>query len=414
MEYSLWNATDFLSIEVDVPTSASHVYTKLRANPEFRLRYADRVHKHLFHDGALTPAAATARWETRAQEIYGAVVCESARWGDAQRARPYTRNVEWMAERNRLLTAYFPQRTQILLGQLKAAGLYPPVEAPVFRINGVYRHGGHISPGDVLFLHAAAGTIYYSLDDSDPRMSQTSSAAGGVVLVAEGAVKQAIVPGRPLDDAWRTSLRYSDPSWQTGVGAVGYERASGYEPLIGIDVGDAMYGGNTTCCIRIPFGISDDPCDYETMTLAIRYDDGFVAYLNGVEIARASFTGTPQWNSQADSSREAEGLESFDISAYRDLLQPGENLLAIQGLNASSTSSDFLIGAELVAATQSGAGAGPPSTVIRYDGPITLSSSAPVKSRALMGGVWSALNEAFFAIEPVDEGQTVGGSSGGR
>ena len=65
MEYSLWNATDFLNIEVDVPTSASHVYTKLRANPEFRLRYADRAHKHLFNDGALTPGAAMTRWVRR-------------------------------------------------------------------------------------------------------------------------------------------------------------------------------------------------------------------------------------------------------------------------------------------------------------------------------------------------------------
>jgi hypothetical protein len=400
MEYSLWNATDFLNIEVDVPTSASHVYTKLRANPEFRLRYADRVHKHLFHDGALTPAAAATRWETRAQEIYGAIVCESARWGDAQRARPYTRNIEWMAERNRLLTAYFPHRTGILLGQLKAAGLYPPVEAPVFRINGAYQHGGPIVPGDLLSLHAPAGAIYYSLDGSDPRMSQAPSASNGVVLVAEDAVKKALVPGRPLDEVWRTSLRYNDASWQTGVGAVGYERASGYQSLIGIDVGDAMYGRNTTCCIRIPFEVRGDPCDYETITLAMRYDDGFVAYVNGVEVARASFTGIPQWNSYADGGREAEDLEFFDVSACRDLLQPGENLLAIQGLNASSTSSDFLIGAELVATTRTGTNDEFLSATARYDGPILLAASTLVKARAYVGGIWSALNEAFFTAEP--------------
>lgn len=400
MEYSLWNATDFLNIEVDVPTSASHVYTKLRANPEFRLRYADRAHKHLFNDGALTPGAAMTRWETRAQEIYGAIVCESARWGDAQRARPYTRNIEWMAERNRLLTAYFPQRTGILLGQLKAAGLYPPVEAPVFRINGVYQHGGPTAPGDLLSLHAPAGTIYYSLDGSDPRALQAPSVTDGTVLVGQDAVKKALVPGRPLDDAWRTSLRYNDASWQTGVGAVGYERASGYQSLIGLDVGDAMYGRNTTCCIRIPFEISGDPCEYETIVLGMRYDDGFVAYVNGMEVARASFTGVPQWNSHANDGREAEDLEFFDVSACRDLLGPGANLLAIQGLNASSTSSDFLIGAELVATTRTRADDESLSATARYDGPIMLATSTLVKARVYAGGVWSALNEAFFTAEP--------------
>ncbi|MEN6578883.1 MAG: lamin tail domain-containing protein [Phycisphaerales bacterium] len=403
MEYSIWNATDFLNVEVDVPTSASHIYTKLRVNPEFRLRYADRVYKHMFHGGALTPEAATARWETRAEEIYGAIVCESARWGDAQRAQPYTRDVEWMAERIRLLTTYFPQRTQILLGQLKTAGLYPTVEAPAFRVNGVDQHGGQILSGDELSMHVSSGMIYYTLDGSDPRVSQVSSATDANVLVAASAPKRVLVPGRPLDETWRTSLQYNDSYWLAGSGGVGYERASGYESLIGIDVGDDLYGVNTTCCIRIPFDLDGDPCDRETMTLRMWYDDGFVAYLNGVEVARAQFAGTPQWNSSADSGREAQGVESFDVSSYVDLLQPGENLLAIQGLNASSTSSDFLIWTELVVGEQAAAGGDVSSVAGLYEGPITLSVSARVNARTWAVGAWSALNEAVFAVGPVAE-----------
>jgi hypothetical protein len=403
MEYSIWNATDFLNVEVDVPTSASHVYTKLRENPEFRLRYADRVHKHLFHGGALTPEAATTRWETRAQEIYGAIVCESARWGDAQRAQPYTRDVEWMAERMRLLTTYFPQRTQILLGQLKTARLYPAVEAPAFQVNGVDRHGGQISSGDALSMDAASGTIYYTLDGSDPRVPQMSAVADANVLVAANASKRVLVPGRPLDETWRTSLLYNDSYWLAGSGGVGYERASGYESLIGVDVGDAMYGVNTTCCIRIPFDLEGDPCDRDTMTLRLRYDDGFIACLNGVEVARAGFTGTPQWNSHADSGIEAQGVESFDLSSCIGLLQSGRNLLAIQGLNASSTSSDFLIWVELVTGEQTAAAADVSPATCRYDEPIPLSASACVKARAWAAGQWSALNEAVFAVGPVAE-----------
>ncbi len=403
MEYSIWNATDFLNVEVDVPTSASHVYTKLRENPEFRLRYADRAHKHLSHGGALTPEAATARWETRAQEIYGAIVCESARWGDAQRARPYTRDVEWMAERMRLLTTYFPQRTQILLGQLKTAHLYPKVEAPAFQVNGVDRHGGQISSGDALSMYAASGTIYYTLDGSDPRAPQMSAVADANVLVPANASKRALVPGRPLDETWRTSLQYNDSYWLAGSGGVGYELDSGYESLIGLDVGDAMYGVNTTCCIRIPFDLEDDPCDRDTMTLRLRYDDGFVAYLNGVEVARAGFSGTPQWNSRADSGIEAQGVESFDLTSCLGLLQTGENLLAIQGLNASSTSSDFLIRAELTTGREAIADADASSSSVRYDEPVVLSASACVKARAWAAGEWSALNEAVFAAGPVAE-----------
>ena len=71
--------------------------------------------------GACTVAA-----PPRPEEIWDAVVGESARWGDVIRTTPYTRDVEWMAERERLRTEYFPQRTEILIERLTAAGLYEP------------------------------------------------------------------------------------------------------------------------------------------------------------------------------------------------------------------------------------------------------------------------------------------------
>jgi len=136
----------------------------------------------------------------------------------------------------------------------------------------------------------------------------------------------------------------------------------------------------------------------------LRYDDGFVAYLNGVEIARSQFTGTPRWDSRADTSREAEGVEAFDVSAYMGLLRQQDNLLAIQGLNASSTSSDFILSAELACGRQSQVGGEVSATAIPYGGPISLPQSARVKSRVLAGDAWSALNEAVFAVGPVAEG----------
>jgi len=124
MEYSIWDADDNYNIEVDVPGSISHVYAALRENADFRARYAERARTHLTDGGALTPDASTARWEARAEAIERAIVAESARWGDTDRETPYTRDVEWAAERQRLLTEYFPYRTDILIEQLTEAGLY--------------------------------------------------------------------------------------------------------------------------------------------------------------------------------------------------------------------------------------------------------------------------------------------------
>jgi hypothetical protein len=124
MEYSIWDPTDDYNIDVDVPGSISHVYTALRENADFRALYATRAATHLTGGGALTPAAAAARWEARATEIERAIVAESARWGDTDREPPYTRDVEWEAERQRLLTEFFPYRTDIMIQQLTDADLY--------------------------------------------------------------------------------------------------------------------------------------------------------------------------------------------------------------------------------------------------------------------------------------------------
>lgn len=124
MEYSLWEATDDTNVEVDVSGAISHVYAQLRDNAEFRARYAARAELHLTGEGALTPTAAAARYQARADEIYAALLAEAARWGDTYRTVPYTRDVEWQAEYDRLMDEFFPARTELLIGQLEAAGLY--------------------------------------------------------------------------------------------------------------------------------------------------------------------------------------------------------------------------------------------------------------------------------------------------
>jgi len=86
------------------------------------------------------------------------------------------------------------------------------------------------------------------------------------------------------------------------------------------------------------------------MTLRARYDDGFIAYLNSTEVARANFTGTPAWDSHADGDHEADG-ENFDaeidITNYINRLRTGNNMLAIHGLNDNTTSSDHIISIQL-------------------------------------------------------------------
>ena len=89
---------------------------------------------HLQGNGVLTPQSASARFRRLAHEIEWAVVAESARWGDYRRdVHPYkvgpyelyTRDTHWRPEIQRLQETYFPQRTAIVIQQLKDAGLFP-------------------------------------------------------------------------------------------------------------------------------------------------------------------------------------------------------------------------------------------------------------------------------------------------
>ncbi|NIP27991.1 MAG: hypothetical protein GWN67_26030, partial [Phycisphaerae bacterium] len=209
----------------------------------------------------------------------------------------------------------------------------------------------------------------------------------------------------PVGDTWATSY-YDDSNWPGYTGGVGYERNPGdpinYVGHFNVDVNNAMYSHNGTCYIRIPFNVAST--DLADLTLRMKYDDGFIAYINGVEVKRRNFTGTPQWNSEADAinaDANAVTFEDFDISSYISALNPGSNILAIQGLNYGITSSDFLISVELIASQVSQGDVSPGA--IQYTVPITLNKSTKVKARNLNSGAWSALHEADFAIGPVKE-----------
>jgi len=84
----------------------------------------------------------------------------------------------------------------------------------------------------------------------------------------------------------------------------------------------------------------------------MKYDDGFVAYLNGVRVASANAPGQLNSSSAASSNNsDARALEfeQFDLSSFISLLNDGSNILAIHGLNDGATSSDFLILPRLIA-----------------------------------------------------------------
>jgi hypothetical protein len=101
--------------------------------------------------------------------------------------------------------------------------------------------------------------------------------------------------------------------------------------------------------LRLPFEVSN-PAIFASLTVRMKYDDGFVAYLNGTEVARRNAPASVAWNSAATFSRAAASVLTFedvDLTPYLNLLTVGTNVLAIQGLNVSAVDTDFVVYAEL-------------------------------------------------------------------
>ncbi|MEO7413866.1 MAG: chitobiase/beta-hexosaminidase C-terminal domain-containing protein, partial [Opitutaceae bacterium] len=153
----------------------------LMASADFRLAFADRVQKHCFNGGALTPESAGARWMVRSNQIDLAIIAESARWGYYRRQAPFTRDGDWVREQRRLLEGYFPKRTGILLRQLRAAGLFPEVSAPVLQ-NQI---SGEPAGRPIVFAAPGRGEIYFTTDGSDPRQTGSGKVAPAATRYAE-------------------------------------------------------------------------------------------------------------------------------------------------------------------------------------------------------------------------------------
>ena len=113
---------------------------------------ADRVYKHCYNSGVLTPATALAMFKTRTTQIDRAVVGESARWGDSKVAVPYTRD-NWVTACNNVRANFIPSRTSNLVAQLRTQGWYPAFDPPVFSVRG-----GTVTSGTAITLTFAAGT----------------------------------------------------------------------------------------------------------------------------------------------------------------------------------------------------------------------------------------------------------------
>lgn len=127
---------------------------------------------------------------------------------------------------------------------------------------------------------------------------------------------------------------FDDQSWQRGRPGFGYGDQDDRTEL------SNMKGRYQSVFIRKPFSI-ESLDDLESIFLYLNFDDGFIAYLNGKQVASAFVQKTGARTRIG--LHEAEGYERFEIDRAEANLKVGRNVLAIEGHNANIDSSDFTL-----------------------------------------------------------------------
>ena len=154
------------------------LYQRLLNNKEFRVLLADRISKHFFRKGVLTPNRLRELFDRRIDEIEPALFAEAARWGNPRKTyeavltnsewRVETHNSgiakhrAWFTEVERTRNQYIPHRTQIVIDQLFGRGLYP--DLPEISASWLEDDGRKLE------LRADDFKIYYTDTGQDPRM----------------------------------------------------------------------------------------------------------------------------------------------------------------------------------------------------------------------------------------------------
>jgi len=164
-------------------------------------------------------------------------------------------------------------------------------------------------------------------------------AAGAGWRYFKGSAEPSPAPGDGSPTTGWAAPGFNDSEWVAGSTGIGY--GDGDDATILSD----MQNQYMSVYLRRTFTVAD-PAALANLVLEASYDDGFVAYLNGIEVARSkgmTDTGTPPAHDVPcmESHEATLGAETFSLNASRGLLMPGVNVLAIQVHNTSLNSGDL-------------------------------------------------------------------------
>ena len=171
-----------------------------------------------------------------------------------------------------------------------------------------------------------------------------------------------VAPNAAVDDEWHKP-EYTAPAgqgWLNTTTGVGWNTDGGseYTPYIPNPIPAFT---QVSAYIRVPFNVTNKAA-LTSMLLEMRYDDGYVLWLNGREVKRVnintSYKPGENWELNSRGNRSDATVIStpdvIDLTAWLDTIVEGQNVLAIYGANHTSQTGDFLIHPKLTAQRATG------------------------------------------------------------
>ncbi|MCA8976791.1 MAG: CotH kinase family protein [Planctomycetes bacterium] len=171
-------------------------------------------------------------------------------------------------------------------------------------------------------------------------------------LVGPCDVARYQIPRGGLPADWNLPAFRAD-KWLRASGGFGFCNSDrpGIREWIGTDLGADMRSKSATACFRYTFDVEDSR-GLTSALLRVRCVGGYVAWLNGTEIARLNVpadlgpgTKALTWVDGADGRL----LHETDVANFSTLLRERRNVLAVRSFTTSQNAFDHLMMAELEA-----------------------------------------------------------------
>lgn len=360
---------------------------------EFRILFADRIHKHLFNGGILDDR------DFENSHIKSETDQLKDEFSDLLR---FMNNETVNTSKITSWTNQSSGRRSYLLGpnreEFRDNNLWPDLAPPELG-----HPGGSVPENYPLNITNESGMIYYTSDGTDPRLPggapnpdaiAQSGSKLSVELINAGSEWKYSDQDGDLGNIWQ-QVDYDDTAWASGPGPLGFggisDNSTNPSQRISLATTINPRPRQLTVYFRNTFEIDQAAAFFE-LDLNIMSDAGAAVYINGTEVfrdsnlpANALFSTT---TSNDASDRNEGDYDRYPIDA--SVLVDGTNVIAVEMHNVSTGSSDMVMDLYL-----GGIRSNPGNTPFAINEPVT------IMARSYEDGQWSALSTADFTVETI-------------